>query len=62
MNILLIEKKQLYIINLTDETIKESLSEKGYVYQELLKLSQEKQSIAHELYNKIKERENEYWN
>ena len=49
------DKKQLYIINLTDETIKESLSEKGYVYQELLKLSQEKQSIAHELYNKIKD-------
>ena len=49
------DKKQLYILNLTDETIKESLSEKGYVYQELLKLSQEKQSIAHELYNKIKD-------
>ena len=49
------DKKQLYILNLTDETVKKSLSSKGYVYQELLKLSQEKQSIARELYTKIKD-------
>lgn len=49
------DKKQLYILNLTDETVKNSLTTKGYVYQELLKLSQEKESIARELYNKIKD-------
>ena len=44
----------LYIINLTDNTIKQSVSTKGYVYQELLKLTLKKQTIAHELYDKIK--------
>lgn len=48
------DKKILYILNLTDESIKQSLSSKGYVYQELLKLSEEKQTISRELYSKIK--------
>lgn len=48
------DKKVLYILNLTDDLIRESLSSKGYVYQELLKLSEETQTIARELYNKIK--------
>lgn len=51
---LVTDKKQIYIFNLTDTAIKTSLYEKGYVYQELLKLSQEKRSIAYELYTKIK--------
>lgn len=48
------DKKIVYLINLSDEKTIHSLSSKGYVYQELLKLSEEKQNIACELYNKIK--------
>lgn len=48
------DQKQLYIVDLSNEQIRKSLSNGGYVLKELMKLDKKRQSIARELYDKIK--------
>lgn len=47
-------KNYIYVLNLSDESVLQSISNKGFVYQKLLEISKEQQNIANELLNKIK--------
>lgn len=45
----------IYILNLSDDLVLQSISNKEFVYQKLLEISKEQQNIANELLDKLKD-------